>query len=386
MFYFENFWDNFGPKARRIVNRSLSSFGARNGSKNFRNGALVWWMLFCWIPLQAHLEEDFDLWMGSQTQHWSHVKQERDLADLERFRLLFKKNAPLIDAAKGSLKIPKTAHFIWLGPRPFPPESVANIRSWIAQNPDWNFKFWTDRPRDLPCHGMEIVVMKEYPFSILKRCYATSNNWGEKSDILRFEILYHQGGVYADHDASCLQPFTPYHQVYDFFCGLQTPHPPFVGRNITAGNGVIGACPGHPVIKSVIDLIDQRWEPIGEKFTKDSALPTEQIGMERTYIALTDALALSLDRPGYNDIVFPAAYFFPKKGLEPILSQHFFATSWSARKSNIQKFEKEIQREIQKIEKKFNQLTLFQFSTLAINLALISFGLFFLIQKRSLCK
>jgi len=344
---------------------------------------------FCWLswalttPLSAS-EEPFDVWMGVHTSHWAHVKQERDLIDLQKYRLLFNKNFNLIHSAQGPVKIPRTVHFIWLGPHPFPPASVSNVRSWIAQNPDWEFKFWTDRPRDPPCRGMETIVIKEYPFSTLKRCYATSNNWGEKSDILRYEILYAQGGVYVDHDASCLQPFLPYHQAYDLFCGLETPHPPFIGRSITAGNGVIGSCPLHPVIKSVIDLIDQRWERIAERFAQDTTIQPEQIVIERTYIALTDALALALDRPGYTDIVLPAAYFFPKKGLKPILSEHFFANSWAGGKSSIQRFEREVKKEMQKIEKRFDRLTLLLLGLLALDLALL--GLSICYSKRLACK
>ncbi len=75
-------------------------------------------------------------------------------------------------------KIPKVVHFIWLGPRPFPPQSVENVRTWIAHNPDWEFKFWTDRRRDPPCNGMETIVMKEYPFPLLGNRYVASENWG----------------------------------------------------------------------------------------------------------------------------------------------------------------------------------------------------------------
>jgi hypothetical protein len=328
-------------------------------------------------PLQAHSEENFDIWMGSKTKHWAHVKQEKDLADLEKFRSLFRKNAPLVETAQGLLKIPKVVHFIWLGPRPFPPQSVSNVRSWIAKNPGWTFKFWTDRPRDPPCHGMEAIVIKEYPFQLLKHCYATSENWGEKSDILRFEILNSEGGVYVDHDASCLKPFEPYHQAYDFFCGLETPHPPFVGRHITAGNGVIGSRPGHPVIQRVIQLIDHRWQPILEKFLNNLSLPRSQIVMERTYIALTDALATAVDLPGNVDIVFPASYFFPKKGLKPILSEHFFANSWAGGIPPDKKFEKEFQRSIEKTEKKFNSIIVFQLLAFTVNLLLLGFGLYY---------
>jgi hypothetical protein len=325
--------------------------------------------------------DTFDIEMGCNTKHWIHVEKQQDLQDLATFRALFHRNIPLVQSplpgdslfVDKAAKTPKVVHFIWLGPKPFPPSSVSNVRSWIAKNPDWTFKFWTDRPREAPCKGMQTIVLKEYPFPFLERCYRASNNWGEKSDILRFEILFQQGGVYVDHDASCLTSFEPYHQAYRFYCGLETPHPPFVGRNITAGNGVIGSEPGHPVIQKVIELIDQRWDGLGEKYPDNDGFSRTQIVMERTYIALTDALRLSLDTTSTTDIVFPASYFFPKKGLKPILSKHFFANSWASSKSR--PFEKMTRQAIIKIEQKVDRLNKIQLTAFAINVLFITFGI-----------
>ncbi len=340
-------------------------------------------LLLFTAPIQATSDDPFDVWMGSKTKHWSHLRQESEIAALENFRKLYHRHAPLIQLPKGSLKIPKVVHFIWLGPRPFPPSSVANVRSWMAQNPGWTFKFWTDRPRDPPCHGMETIMIKDYPFPFLERCYIASENWGEKSDILRFEILYQQGGIYVDHDANCLTPFDPYHHAYDFFCGLEAPHPPFVHRNLTAGNGVIASRPFHPVVKKVIELIEERWDPIAEKLAKNEYSHPTQVVIERTYLPLTEAIQLELDKPGNIDIVFPAAFFFAKKGLKPVLSQHFFANSWAGGKSDRARFEKETWQSLSKIEKKFHHLSLFQAATMTSSLLLICFGLFFLRIRRS---
>jgi LPXTG-motif cell wall-anchored protein len=331
---------------------------------------------------QPPSEDAFDVAMGSKTKHWAHIEKQVDLEDLSTYRALFHRNIPLVQSAKGDVKIPKTVHFIWLGPRPFPPQSVSNVRSWIAQNPDWTFKFWTDRPREAPCRGMETILIKEYPFPYLGRCYAASDNWGEKSDVLRFEILFNEGGVYVDHDASCLTPFEPYHQAYTFYAGLETPHPDFVGRNITAGNGVIGSAPGHPIIQKVIELIDQRWDALAEKYSDNDHFSKTQIVMERTYMALTDALKTTLDPASKTDIVFPASYFFPKKGLKPVLSEHFFANSWAAPAAT-DTFEKETRQSITKIEKRYDHMNHIQFAALGVNLLLIGFGLFFLRKKRT---
>lgn len=41
----------------------------------------------------------------------------------------------------------------------------------------------------------------------MQKAFDAAKNYGEKSDILRYEILFVYGGVYADVDVECLQPF-----------------------------------------------------------------------------------------------------------------------------------------------------------------------------------
>jgi hypothetical protein len=337
-------------------------------------------ILLCTATLLAE-KDDFDLLMGKNSPHWAHVGQPEDIQALFRYKQLYDRQKELRHLKAAAVKIPKVVHFIWLGPRSFPGESVHNVRTWMAQNPDWTFKFWTDRPRDPPCHGMETILIKEYPFA-LGRCYAASENWGEKSDVLRFEILYHQGGVYVDHDANCLQPFENMHGAYDFYCGLEAPHPLVVGLNITAGNGVIGSRPGHPVVKQVIDLIDRRWEELAKKYPDKDGYSRTQIVMERTYLALTLALREKLDFPGNSDIVLPAAYFFAKPGIKPLYSQHFFANSW-AKDSNAADFEKGTQKILNKLDMKLRRTLVVVGIFLSFNLLLIAFGIIFS-KKRKL--
>lgn len=339
--------------------------------------------LFCIGSLFSHEKDDFDLFMGQQSSHWKHVGQPVDRAALDRYKRLYDRQKEFRHRKAANVKIPKIVHFIWLGPRSFPKESVHNVRTWMAQNPDWTFKFWTDRPRDPPCHGMETVVMKEYPFPHLGSRYAASENWGEKSDVLRYEILYFQGGVYVDHDANCLQPFIGMHGAYDFYCGLEAPHPLMAGFNITAGNGVIGSRPGHPMVKEVIDLIDQRWDELAKKYSGNDGYSKTQIVMERTYLALTLALQKKIDLPGNSDIVLPAAYFFAKKGIKPLYSEHFFANSW-AKDGQDHTFEKQTQKILGKLDQKLEKTLTIIGIVLSFNLLLISFGLIFTKKLRLL--
>ncbi len=282
-------------------------------------------MLFFSCSLAA--DQDFDMLMGKKTKHWRFISQEKDIALLEFAKKIYEENKHA-RFSTGSYKIPPIIHFIWLGPKHFPPQSVDNVRTWIAQNPGWKIKLWTDRERMPPCEEMEVVHVKDFSFYALARQFAESENWGEKSDILRYEILFQEGGVYVDHDANCLQSFDGMHKGYDFYCGLEAPHEPFVGCNLTCGNGVIGSRPHHPTVKDVIEYIARRWDVLKEKFRGNDPYSKIEIVMQRTYIALTHCLMDTVNREGNTDIVLPAGYFFAKSDIPSVFSKHFYATSW----------------------------------------------------------
>lgn len=315
--------------------------------------------------------DDFDSLMGKNTAHWSHIQQVEDRAAIEKYRALYEKNKHH-QLGADSYKIPKVIHFIWLGPRPFPAESVENVRNWKALHPDWTIKFWTDRDRPLPCDDIQKCFVSDFTFDRLGPCFEDSVNWGEKSDILRYEILYQEGGVYCDHDADCLRSFENLHQGYDFYCGLETPHPPFVQRCITSGNGVIGARAHHPVVAKVIDLIARDWKSLGHKFRGHDQFSRAELVMQRTYIALTRALQEAVDQEDNVDIVFPAAYFFAKSGLPSLYSKHYFANSWAEEGPKRSDFEKFVQKSMHKLKHKNQSLELAIMVLVILNLALFA--------------
>ena len=293
--------------------------------QRFATSLFLTCIFFCF---SLFAEQDFYSLMGKATKHWEFVTQSVDIALLDSAQALYEKNKAKQFTTQGAYKIPPVIHFIWLGPKHFPPESVENVRTWIAHNPGWKVKFWTDRKRLAPCETMQVMYVSDFSFQKLGDYYTQSNNWGEKSDILRYEILYQQGGVYVDHDANCLQSFDGMHKGYDLYCGLETPHLPFVGRSITCGNGVIGSRANHPTIGKVLELIAMRWDSLKHKFRGKDHFAQVAVVVHRTYIALTDALAGTIDQEGNSDILLPAAYFFAKNRIPSLYSQHFYANSW----------------------------------------------------------
>jgi mannosyltransferase OCH1-like enzyme len=91
-------------------------------------------------------------------------------------------------AVSDNRQIPKIIHQIWLGPLE-PLEAAMN--TWPALHPDWEYKLWTE---------------DNMPSLVNQQAFDDADNYPQKSDILRYELLYNFGGVYVDADEYCIKP------------------------------------------------------------------------------------------------------------------------------------------------------------------------------------
>lgn len=130
--------------------------------------------------------------------------------------------------------IPKIIHAIWLGSE-LPERCKKMIASWKKFHPEWIVKVWTDS--DTASFDLQNQA-----------AFDRANNYGEKSDIFRYEILYRYGGLYVDTDFECLQPFDELHKSCEFYAGQN--HAP-----VELLIGIIGSVPGHPILKACIDNV-----------------------------------------------------------------------------------------------------------------------------------
>ena len=237
--------------------------------------------------------------------------------------------------------IPKVAHFIWLGARPFPIESIRRIKSWRKHNPDWRICFWTDSPISaLPVEGMERRLVSEFPFCQLKEEFYESDNWGEKADLLRYEIVYREGGVYVDHDVECVRPFAPLMGL-DFFACLEPPHRnPGRRLRVFSGNALFGARAHHPIFLAVMGEVKRGWERVGAEYPHaDFESETARV-LNRTFNPFSVGVLEEMGKEGRRDLVLPPPYFFYKglrakrqipsfEGNERIYAIHTFCGSWA---------------------------------------------------------
>lgn len=88
--------------------------------------------------------------------------------------------------------IPKIIHYCWFGGNPLPESAIKSIKSWKKFLPDYEIKEWNESNYDV--HKIpyihEAYEAKKYAFV---------------SDYARFDILYHEGGVYFDTDVEVIR-------------------------------------------------------------------------------------------------------------------------------------------------------------------------------------
>lgn len=89
--------------------------------------------------------------------------------------------------------IPKTIHQIHMGDSKLTSKEIEWQQTWKQHNPHWKHVMWTDAKiaKDLKITHQDI--------------FDDCKSYSEKSDVLRFEILYQYGGLYIDTDFECLK-------------------------------------------------------------------------------------------------------------------------------------------------------------------------------------
>lgn len=199
--------------------------------------------------------------------------------------------------------IPKRIHRIWIG-SPLPDKEREFGETWIKNHPDWEYYLWTDTE-------IELLGL------INKAAYDASKNWGEKSDIARYEILFRFGGLYVDTDFECLHPFDIFHHSCEFYAGMDYG----VGMCCNVFNGLIGSIPGHPILKRCIEAIHSY--SLHEKYDIDAI-------MVRTGpFLLTRSINESIQAGDEGrTVLFPVTYFYPWPNFYRDINQRSEILKW----------------------------------------------------------
>lgn len=135
--------------------------------------------------------------------------------------------------------IPYRFHTIWLGGE-LPERYKVNIETWKDLNQQYDFFFWGDDEAE--------SLISEADHNIQQQ-YREAKNYGQKSDILRYLILYKIGGVYADIDFVCLGDFEELHNV-NFFAGI------CLEKEFQLNNGLMASNSGHRILENCLNGIE----------------------------------------------------------------------------------------------------------------------------------
>lgn len=248
---------------------------------------------------------------------------------LELFRNIYAQNiikARMLE--EESIRIPRIIHQIWLG-SPVPKRYYEWMQSWL-QLLGWEYKLWTDD---------DVKAMILYN----QKLYDQSNNYGEKSDILRLEILWEYGGLYVDVDYECLKPevFEELHKSFDFYIGFEPIEHGLVYEMYKMCNALIGTTPGHPLIQ---DLMEHLHENVTACQHQSVVQKTGPNYLSRRIFAYEQNNDYQ-----YRNMYLPCTFFYPFSAIEVrILSQeelllrlpleaaaiHYWTGSWMKQEDN----------------------------------------------------
>ena len=145
--------------------------------------------------------------------------------------------------------IPKIIHQTWKDENLPVPASMP--QSWRAQNPDWEYRFWTDAQ-------LAEFVKAEYPE--LWPLYEAAPKPVMRADIARYLLLHHFGGLYADIDTTCLAPLTAIEGESRVILSQEPsehwpPHTLPRALPFMVFNGTIASPQGHPFWLHVIETL-----------------------------------------------------------------------------------------------------------------------------------
>ena len=135
--------------------------------------------------------------------------------------------------------IPKIIHQLWIGPKTAPTELMD---TWRDKHPEFEYIRWSEAE----------MKKRNFPLSCSNRINEMEEIAG-KADIIRWEILYHYGGIFLDADSICIEPFD--HQLTNLKAFVAWENEQC--RSGLAAVGTMAFPPKHPLVRKCIEWIQQ---------------------------------------------------------------------------------------------------------------------------------
>lgn len=150
--------------------------------------------------------------------------------------------------------IPKTLHVIWVGDDTRRPNAM--IQSWVDKNPTWKVCVWGND--DLANYGW---VNAQHMRDMAPR------ELNGVADMMRWEILYHEGGFLVDADSTCVRALDDHLLEHEAFACWESE----IERPGLIAAGYVATVPGNPFFGQIIKDIqaepsvvhDMAWRTVG---------------------------------------------------------------------------------------------------------------------------
>lgn len=177
--------------------------------------------------------------------------------------------------------IPKTLHVIWVGDEGRRPDNC--IRTWVDQNPKWTVKLWGND--DLARQGwINARHMREMARRELNGV----------ADMMRWEILYEEGGFLVDADSVCVRPLDDWLLEHEAFACWESE----IARPGLIAAGYVATVPQNPFFGQII-LDIQASESVVTEMAWQTVGPLRLTNAHRRY--------------GYTGLsLLPSHYFIPE--------------------------------------------------------------------------
>ena len=214
-------------------------------------------------------------------------------------------------------RIPKIIHYCWFGGNSLPGSAIKCINSWKRYFPDYEIKEWNESN-----YNVRKIAYIAQAYDARKYAFV--------SDYARFDILYHEGGLYFDTDVEVIKPFDDILNNGAFMgCeidGLDIN----VGCCVNPGLG-IAAAPGLGLYREVLDFYATQ-----QFLMNDGTLNTETVVTKITKLLKEHGLKNEKGIQFVDGItIYPKEYFNPLNNNTGELditpnthSIHWYSMSW----------------------------------------------------------
>ena len=187
--------------------------------------------------------------------------------------------------------IPKIIHQIWLSDNPIPENYKVWIQSWKDKHPSWKYILWRTPLPNMICQNE----------------FDQSQTWAQKADIMRYELTYQYGGIYADIDTECLKSFDDLINTNKPFLGYEIPDLP--------GISIIGSPEKHKTFEIILNKLKETFNPYDWPNMITGPRLLTKINFDDTDI-----------------IIYPEYYFYPYNWNEKDRENETFEDSYAIHK------------------------------------------------------